>query len=142
MEKSKLGISVALLSAICWLLGYYGGYVAAALAIGYVLLKEENAWLKKSVLKLLVLMLTFSLASTVIYLLPTVLNLLYSFLEIFNVHFYLSFIDRIMNFISNIVSFVKLVLFMSVAILPLLGKEVKLPVVDDLLNKLLEKHAA
>ena len=141
MGKSKLGISVALLSAICWLLGYYGGYTVAVLAVGYVLVREENEWLKKSVLKLLVLMLAFSLANTVLYLLPTVMNLLYSFLEIFKVSFYLSFIDRILNFFSNILSFVKMVLFMAVAFLPLLGKEVKLPLVDDLLDKLLAKHA-
>ena len=141
MEKTKMGISVALMTAICWLLGYYGGYVVTALLVGYILLKEENVALKKSALKVFAVMLLFSLLNTVIYLIPNLLNVLYSFLEIFNVHIYLSFIDRICNFISNVVGIVKLAFFLIMAVLPLTGKEFKVPLVDELLDKLLVQHA-
>ena len=46
MEKSKLGIPVTLLAAAAALLGLYGGYVAVIVLVGYVLLVEENEWLK------------------------------------------------------------------------------------------------
>ena len=140
MEKTKLGISVSLAAALCWLLGYYGGLVITGLFAGYILLKEENEWLKKSALKVVVLTLAFSVLNTVIYLLPNLLNIVSSFLEIFRVSFYLSFIDRIMNFISNVVSIIKLVVFALMTVMALGNKDTKLPLVDDLLDKLLAKH--
>ena len=45
MEKTKLGISVALFSALTFLTGYLG-LTALVLVCGYILLREENESLK------------------------------------------------------------------------------------------------
>lgn len=142
MTKSKLGISVSLLAAATWLLGYYGGYVITGLAVGYILLKEEDEWLKKMAARTIVMMLAFSVASTVINLIPTALNVIYSFVQIFNADFYIYFIDRIFNFLSTVLSVVKLVVFLGMGFIALTGKEFKIPVLDKWLDKLLSKHMA
>lgn len=137
MEKSKLGIPVTLVAAAAWLFGLYNGYLLTAILVGYVLLAEESAWLKKACLKVLVIMLGFSVAFTALDLLPNLLNIFYSFLEIFNVHIYLSFVHDVFNFFSQILSLVKTLLFIALGIASVMGKTVKLPVVDKLADKFL-----
>ena len=134
MEKSKLGIPVKLFAAAAALIGLYGGYVAAIVLVGYVLLAEENEWLKKFCLKVLTLMLVFSAASTVIYLIPNLLDLLYSFLRIFRVYPDLSIIDNIFNLFGSILSLLKTVAFLALAVLGFLNKNLPIPGLDKLLD--------
>ena len=135
MEKSKLGIPVTLLAGLTCLLGLYGGYIITGILVGYVLLKEEDLWLKKFCVKILALMLAFSLASTVLGLIPDLMHLMYSFLEIFNVHIYLSFIHNVFNFFGSILSLGKVVLFLVMAFFAVTNKSFKIPVVDPFLDK-------
>ena len=134
MEKSKLGIPVKLFAAVAALIGLYGGYVASIVLVGYVLLAEENEWLKKFCLKVLALMLVFSAASTVIYLIPNLLDLLYSFLRIFRVYPDLSIIDNIFNLFGSILSLLKTVAFLALAVLGFLNKNLPVPGLDKLLD--------
>ena len=62
MEKTKLGISVALLSALTFLSGYLGITVLVLLA-GYILIREENVYLKKTAVGTVVLYLAFAALS-------------------------------------------------------------------------------
>ena len=135
MEKSKLGIPVTLLAGAACLLGLYGGYIILGILVGYVLLKEEDLWLKKFCVKVLALMLAFSLASTVLGLIPDLLHILYSFLEIFRVNIYLSVIHNIFNLFGNALSLLKVVLFLLLALTAFTGKNIKIPVVDPFLDK-------
>ena len=135
MEKTKLGISVSLFAAVAALLGLYGGYVIVGILLGYVLLKEENAWLKNFCVKVGFLMLAFSVASTAINLVPNMFGLLYDFLGIFGVNFYLSFVGSFFGFLSSILSALKPVVFILLALCGLMNKEIKIPVVDKFLSK-------
>ncbi len=137
MEKTKLNVSVAFAAAAAWLLGLYAGYLLTGILVGYVLLKEDSQWLKKSCLRVLLTMLIFSLASTAIHLIPDLLQLLYSFLNIFRVDLYLSFIHNIFNFLSSVLSLVKTVLFVLMGIAAALNKNFKVPVLDPFIDKLL-----
>ena len=47
MEKSKLGIAKELLAAGIFVGALAGGYVFAGLMVLYVLLKEDDQWLKE-----------------------------------------------------------------------------------------------
>lgn len=136
MEKTKLNLPVAVVAAAAWLLGLYGGYVITGILIGYVLLCEESQTLKKACLRVLILMLTFSVAFTAINLLPSLLDLLYSFLAIFNVHFYLDFIHEIFNLLYNVVSLVKTVAFILMGAAAVLNKDFKIPVLDPFIEKI------
>ena len=135
MEKTKIGIAKNLFAALVCLLGLYGGYTPMLLVLGYVLLVEEDAWLKKFAVKILTILLAFSAASTVINLIPDLLNLVYSLLGLFGVNFYLSVVDRAFNFLNNVLYLGKTVLLVFLAVITFLGKNFKLPVVEDLLDK-------
>jgi uncharacterized membrane protein len=135
MEKTKLGIAKTLFAAIVCLLGLYGGYTPMLLVLAYVLLVEEDAGLKKLAVKILTIMLAFSAASTVINLIPDLLNLIYSLLGLFGVNFYLSVVERAFNFLNNVLYLAKTVLLVFLAVISFLGKEFKLPVLDDFLDK-------
>lgn len=136
MEKSKLGISVSLLGALTFLSGYFGITVLVLVA-GYILLREENASLKKNAVGTIVLYLAFAALGLCISLLDGVFNLFnfggwmyeyaYTFYDIWN-----SFISCL----NTLVNIAEKVIFGLLALFALLGKEVKIPVID----KFLEKH--
>ena len=46
--KSKLGVSVALLGALPFILSLFGGYTPMLLVVGYIFICEEDSWLKKT----------------------------------------------------------------------------------------------
>lgn len=58
MEKAKIGVSVGLLGAIMFFMGTIN-ILGAIVIAGYVLLKEENQWLKKAAVKMLIVVATF-----------------------------------------------------------------------------------
>ena len=136
MEKTKLNLSVAIVAAAAWLLGLYGGYIIMGILVGYVLLKEDSQSLKKACLRALILMLTFSVATTAINLIPNLLELLYSVLRVFNVTIYLDFVHKIFNLLSNVLSLVRTIVFIVMGILAALGKDFKVPVLDPFIEKI------
>lgn len=147
MEKTKIGIPAALMTAIVCLLGYYGGYTVAILAIGYVLLVEENTTLRRMAVKVLAALLAFSLVNTVINLVPSILSLIWSVVYIFDEYaytedFYNNWFNRFIEFLSSAVSMVKMVLFLGMGGMALFGKELKIPVLDKFLDKHLNKVEA
>lgn len=136
MNKTKLGISVGLMAALLWLLGYYAGYTVIAIAVGYVLLVEENGWLKKQALRVVGLMLLFSLASTVINAIPSLLELWYSIRSLADKYTNYEDVHRVFNLLGTILSLVKTWTFVVMGVLMLLGKNFKVPVVDSIIDKL------
>lgn len=135
MEKSKLGVHVLLLAAGAWLLSYFGGYTILLLFAGYVLLMEENLWLKKQVLRVLSVMLCFSILDVVVDLLPNFIDLLDSIWSLFDESVYWEFLPKLIRVLNEIIYWVKLVIFMLGGLLALKGKTFKLPVIDKFLNK-------
>lgn len=147
MEKTKLGIPVTLMAAIVCLLSYYGGYIIAGILVGYVLLMEENVSLKRLAVKVMALLLTFSLLSTVIYLIPNILSLIRSLIYIFDEYayteeFYNNGFNRFIEFLSSLLSLLKTVLFLLMSGFAVSGKELKVPVLDKFLDKYLTKQEA
>lgn len=65
MQKSKLGISVGLLGALLYIMGLINT-LGLIVMVGYVLLAEEDLWLKKTGVKALMISLGFSLLSILI----------------------------------------------------------------------------
>lgn len=133
--KTKLGISVGLMGAALYLGSYYGGYVVMALMVGYVLLCEENEWLKAAAVKAALILLSFSLLNTLIDLIPTLVNLLDSLFRVFNGSLYVPFIDNVSNLFYNILTLLKKVLMIGLAALALINGDKK----SDPLDKLVQK---
>ncbi|MFA9378004.1 MAG: hypothetical protein ACERKZ_14870 [Lachnotalea sp.] len=60
MEKTKLGLSIGLVGAALYFFGCIS-VIPAFLLAGYILLFEENAWLKKSAVKMIIIVVSFGL---------------------------------------------------------------------------------
>ena len=75
MNKTKLGISVGLVGAALYFLGAIS-LIPAFLLAGYVLLFEENEWLKKTAVKMVVIIVCFSIASIGISMIQNVFSVI------------------------------------------------------------------
>ena len=84
--KTKLGVSVGLAAAGVYVLAVLGNYTAILLAVGYIFLMEEDAWLKKSALKALATMLCFSFLLSLLGLVPDVFKWVGTALSVINVN--------------------------------------------------------
>ena len=60
MEKSKLGLPVGLFGALIFAMAYFGGYTVLFLLVGYVLIREEDAWLRRTAVKAVLVSVAFS----------------------------------------------------------------------------------
>ena len=135
MQKTRLGISVPLMGLIVCLCGMFAGYTVAILVAGYILLAEENIWLRKTAAKVIALMLAFSVLSAIVGLIPDVWGVIENFIGIFKEYFHVSFINRIFNFLSSVVSLARFFVFALLSYKALTQGTIKVPVVDTILNK-------
>ena len=134
MEKSKLGISVCLLSAFTFLTGYLGITVMVLVA-GYILIREENVSLKKNAVGTVVLYLAFAALSLCIGLLDNVVDLFNFGNWMYGMGMY-RLTTGFISTLNTLVYIAEKVVFGLLALFALLGKDVKIPVID----KFIEKH--
>lgn len=134
MEKSKLGISVCLLSALTFLTGYLG-ITVMLLVTGYVLIREDSMTLKKNAVNTVVLYLAFAALSLCIGLLDNVFDLCNFGGWMYGTVMY-TITNGFISTLNTLVNIAEKVLFGLLALFALLGKEVKLPVI----SKFVEKH--
>ena len=139
MEKTKLGISIGLLGALVYFAGLFSGYMVTVIMVGYILLAEENSWLRKAAVKALALMVLFSVAHSVLGLIPGVVGLIDDFAGIFGGYFTLSFLTRLVYFIQNLLNFAETVIFLLMGLMALRAKSFDIPVVDTLIDEIVKQ---
>ncbi|MCI5856256.1 MAG: hypothetical protein MR016_02680 [Agathobacter sp.] len=135
MEKTKLGISVGIAAAAIYFVAYFGGYVPAILMAGYVLIAEENQWLKRSAVKAVATLACFSALFAVIGLLPDALSWIGSLVDLFNGSFSYSVVSKILSVITEALDIAKTVIFLMLGVKALTQATIKVPFVDNFLNK-------
>ena len=135
MQKTRLGIPVGLLGAGMFFTCFFGGYTAAIILAGYILLFEENAWLKKATVKGVALLFGFAILSAVVYLIPNAINLIDNILNIFNGNFYVNFISKLINAFDVVISFIEKILFLILGFKAFNQGTVKIPVIDSFVDK-------
>lgn len=133
MEKTKLGLKVSVMGALTYLLFLFGGYTAGLLVVGYILLCEENGDLKKHALTAVLTAIAISVANLVIGLLPDVVDVFQALIAIFDGYLDGGIITSFANFLYAILSLVKTVAFVGLAAAALLGKSIKVSLIDKLL---------
>lgn len=133
--KSKLGVSVGLLGVFIYLAALFGGYVAIIIVGGYVLLVEENEWLKKTAVKAVALLVFFSGLTAVIHLIPDALSWIASLVSIFHGVFDYDILSSIIDVIIKAIDIVRTVLFLALAAKAINQSTVSVPVIDNLINK-------
>ena len=135
MQKTKLGISVGLVGAILYLCGFFSGYVATLLIAGYVLLFEENAWLKKTSVRAVALVTGFSALYALLGLIPDLISLVNSVFNVFGGHFSIAFVSNIISVFRNLLNLLELVVYFLLGASALMQKEITIPGLDDLIDK-------
>lgn len=75
MQKTKIGITVGLMGAALFFLGATS-FLCAFILAGYILLVEENEWLKKCAIKMMVIVVAFSLLTIGVGMIKDVFSIL------------------------------------------------------------------
>lgn len=135
MQKTKLGIFVGLLGAAIYFTSLFSGYLVPVVLTGYVLLFEENEWLKKNAVKAVALLASFSLLTTVIYLIPNAIGFIDNIFAIFNGSFNVSFLSKIVTVVLSAIDIIEKVLFIVLGLKALNQGSISVPIVDKLINK-------
>lgn len=135
MQKSRLGISVGLLGAAVYFAGLINGLLLITILAGYILLAEDNEWLRRTSVKAVVLCVAFSLASVVVGLIPETINVINSFVSIFGGSFSISFVSSLVKFVNDAIMFIRNILFVILGLKALHQGTIVVPVIDKMINK-------
>lgn len=135
MQKTRFGISVGMLGSAIYLTGLFSGYLVAVLLTGYVLLFEENVWLKRSAVKAVALMVFFSFITVLINLIPNVMSCISYIAAMFGSSFYISFISNLVSAVTSVIDIVEKLLFIGLGVKALNQGTIAVPVVDKLISK-------
>lgn len=135
MQKTKLGISVGLLGAAIYFMGLFSGYLVAVVLAGYVLLCEENSWLRKSAVKAVFVMAVFSLTVAALNLVPDIFGFINNIFSMFGGNFYVPFISNLINAIVAALNFIEKLLMIGLGVKALNQGTIAVPVVDKLISK-------
>lgn len=135
MQRTRLGISVGMLGAAIYLMGLFSGYLVAVLLTGYVLLFEENAWLKRSAVKAVSLMAFFSFITVLVNLIPDAMSCISYIASMFGGNFHASFISDLVSAVTSIIDIIEKLLFIALGLKALNQGTIAVPVVDKLISK-------
>lgn len=138
MQKTKFGITVGALGAITFFAGFFGGYLAAIVLAGYALLFEENAWLKRSVVKAVVLMVFFSVTVAIINVIPDLLEFVGNIASVFNGNFSIIKVNQIVNVLVSGLNLAEKVLFLGLGVKALSQGTIVIPFIDKKVSKYID----
>lgn len=135
MQKTKLGIPAGLMGALLFAAGYFSGYLLLFLMAGYVLLCEEDAWLRRTSVKAVLLTVVFSVISLVLGLVPDLIGIVDDLFNVFGSYFSIPFITNVLNLLRSVISLIETLVFAVLGVMALTQSKVKLPMIDDFLEK-------
>ena len=138
MQKSKLGISIGALGAITYFAALFGGYLPVLVLAGYILLREENAWLRRSAVKAVAILALFSVCLALLNLIPEALGVIKDFLNLFNGKLDYGKLGQIISLLTGIVGIFEKVLFLGLGIKALKQSVINVPVIDSMVNRFFE----
>lgn len=133
--KTKLGISVGMLGAMIYFAALFGGYLPVIILAGYVLLFEENEWLKKSAVKAAAVMVSFAFFITLLNLIPELLYWISSLVFVFKGSFNYTVVDSIINVITKLLDIIRTCLFLGLGAKALNQGTIAVPFVDKIISK-------
>lgn len=135
MQKTKLGISVGLLgSAVCFM-ALFGGYIPTIILVGYILLMEDNAWLKRNSVKAISLSVLFGFILNVVGLVPDFFSWINSIARVFNGNFNYSFVSSVIKVVTDAIDITRTFVFLLLGVKALNQGTVDISIIDNLLNK-------
>ena len=134
MQKTKLGLSIGMLSTLIYLVALFGEYTPLLLLVGYVLLFEQNDWLKRVCFKAVAILVAFSIATALVDLVPDVIGIIADLVSIFDERFSYSAVSSIVSALKSALSVVKTILLLMLALKAYKIRDVKLTKIDTLID--------
>ena len=138
MEKTKLGLNVGMMAALVYMVCNFAGYTVALMLVGYVLLCEDNAWLKKCALTGTLIMIALSVCNSVINLIPNIISIPLDLLNIFGFNLYFNFLYEITNLLYNLISLAETVVLLMLSFKAVSKLDLPVPVIDKLVEMFYE----
>ena len=135
MQKTKVGISVGMIGAAVYFAGLFGGYIAVIILAGYILLCEENEWLRRSAVKAVALLMVFSFFTTAANLVPNVIGFIDNVASIFGGSFKITVLSDLIKAIVAALNIIQKILLLSMGIKALNQGTRPIPIVVNLINK-------
>lgn len=136
--KTKLGVNVGIFGALIYFAALFGGYVPLLLLVGYVLVMEQNEWLKNTAIKAVATLTLIYFWIHVADFIPDVLSWLGTISAVFQGTFDYSKISQIISVITGALGIYKTCIFLLLGINALKQKTIKVPVVDKMIEKFCE----
>lgn len=130
MEKTKLGLSVNLFSAIIYFVALFGGFFSVIILMLYIFLKEESTILKKNVLRALLLLIIFSAMITLVGILPSGFAFLDKFFAILDINTRGSIPIRMLDSIGDMLGILKNIVFLLMGFFTANHINISVPFVD------------
>lgn len=134
MLKTKLGISIALVGAAMYFLGAVS-FIPAMLLAGYVLIAEQNEWLRRQAAKMIGVVIVFGLLSIAVGWLDDAAGVLNIIVRWFDDDVYLKIPANLTTLCQYIISLAREIFLLVMGFMALGMKGVKLGVVDKQLDK-------
>lgn len=135
MEKTKLGISVNLLAALTYLSVLISGNLTAVLLIGYILLMEQDSWLRKSAVKAIVLSFGIGAVIATLNLLPDFLFWLNTLLNVFTGNLNYGVLSSIVAVFTRALDIIKTILLILLGLKALKHQDLAVAKVDQVVNQ-------
>lgn len=134
LEKAKLGISVGMLAAGMYFLGLVS-FLGLLIVGGYVLLFENNEWLKRCAIKAVSIVIAFALLSYVIALGNDLFSVLNGILSWFDVKVVLSWPLRLNTIANGILHGLQILVLVILGFKALVQGDMKVVAIDKTINK-------
>ena len=115
--------------------GLFSGYLVVVLLAGYVLLCEDNEWLKKSAVKAVSVMALFSFLITVVNLIPNAISVIDYIVSMFGGNFYVAFLSNLVSAVVAVLNIIEKLVLLGLGVKALNQGTIAVPVVDNLINK-------
>ena len=123
------------MGALLYALGLFGGYFLTVAAVVYVLWREESVWLKQTAVKALALTFLFPVISLAIGVIPDLVGLVQSVLNLFDEFFSMEVVLEIEAILRSILNILEYVVFILLGVMALGKKTIRVPLVDSLVEK-------
>jgi len=134
VQKTKLGISVGMMGAALYFLGYVN-FLCLVILAGYVLLFESNEWLKRTAVKAVAIVIGFSLISLVVGFGNDIFSTLNGILSWFDVSDRLSWPAKLDTIILNTAEAAEKLILLILGIKAFKQSSFTVKPIDNVINK-------
>jgi len=134
MEKTKLGISISLLGGGLYFIGLMG-LTPLIIAVGYVLVMEENQWLKRVAVKAVAVVLFFAILSNAVGLISDSSSFLTNLVALFRGSINLATVNRLVALLRTVISFASTLCLLLLGFKAMKMGDVSVGAVDKVIDK-------